>query len=119
MKIPKSIIYKPSGGPNYSFTEREVSSEASIFSLKEFLKECLVKSLIFVLIFLNFLSWIAFSYQGYLFIKYKLERKTLEKENTALREEYKKLTSQEVVLEKAKSLGLRAPQKEDYWKLEK
>ncbi|MCX8041623.1 MAG: hypothetical protein N3A56_03925 [Thermodesulfobacteriaceae bacterium] len=119
MKMPKSIIYKPSIGPNYSSMERDFSSESSISSLKEFLKECLLKSLIFILIFLNLLSWIAFGYQGYLFIKYKIERKTLERENKALREEYKKLTSQEVLLEKAKNLGLRAPQKEDYWKLEK
>lgn len=121
MKMPKSIIYKPSVNYSYSQVEKTFSESSSSlkFSLKQYLKEIVIKILIFLLIFLNFSFFIAVSYKGYMLFRFKIEKRALEKENKGLKEEYKKLTSQEVLLEKAKSLGLRVPQKEDYLRVEK
>ncbi len=120
MKTQKYMIYKPSTLYTYSKTEKEtISEKTSPFLLKEFLKEILIKILVLGLIFLNLISLAAAGYKGYVFFRYKVERKALEEENKQLNEEYKKLTSQDVLLEKAKSLGLRPPQEEDYLRIEK
>lgn len=120
MKMPRSIIYKPSKVYNDSKIAKEATSEKTFSSsLKKFLKELLIKVLLFGLTFLNLLSLIGVSYKGYVFLKYKIEKRTLEEENRRLNEEYKRLTSQDVLLEKAKSLNLRAPQEEDFLRIVK
>jgi cell division protein FtsB len=112
----KTMIYRPTIEYNYK-NKRDKSKEEAI-SFKNRIKEFITDSFIFFLGILVFVLSVAIAYNTYLLIKLKVEKVSLLKENQALKKEYQFLTSRDVVLRKAKTLGFYPPQKEDILRLE-
>ncbi len=83
-------------------------------SLREKVLESLETLLLVILlsVFITVLGGL--SYKGFVYFKIKREKASLLAEKNVLEERLKNLTSREIVLEKAKKLGLRPPQERDY-----
>ncbi|PMP66964.1 MAG: hypothetical protein C0190_04405 [Thermodesulfobacterium geofontis] len=112
----KATIYRPT--VEYTHTNKKSKNKEEAISIKDWIKEFIVDSFLFFLGILIFVFSVATAYNTYLLIKLKVEKKSLLHENQSLKKEYQYLTSKEVVLEKAKVLGLYPPQKEDLLRLE-
>jgi len=112
----KPLIYKPS--IDYHYTNKGTKNKEESISLKDWIKEVLINWFIFLLGIIIFVLSVAIAYNAYLLIKFKLEKTSLINENRALKKEYQYLTSKEVVLKKAKALGLRPPQENDFLRFE-
>lgn len=105
---------KPSLDYNYS-TKRDKNTEE--ISLKERFLEWLGNFLLILLAVLFLIITIAIAYKALVFFKIKFEKRTLNAEKVQLERELSRLTSREVVSEKAKALGLREPQEHDIIRL--
>jgi cell division protein FtsL len=112
----KAMIYRPT--IEYNYKNKKDRNKEEAISLKEWIKEFVTDIVIFFLGILVFVLSVAIAYNTYLLIKLKVEKVSLLKENQALKREYQFLTSRDVVLRKAKILGLYPPQKEDILRLE-
>uniref|UniRef100_A0A7V5XFX8 Cell division protein FtsL n=1 Tax=Thermodesulfobacterium geofontis TaxID=1295609 RepID=A0A7V5XFX8_9BACT len=112
----KTIIYRPT--IEYNYKNKKDKSKDEAISFKDWIKEFITDSFIFFLGILIFVLSVAIAYNTYLLIKLKVEKVSLLKENQILKKEHQFLTSKKVVLEKAKTLGLSPPQKEDMFRLE-
>jgi cell division protein FtsB len=112
----KAMIYRPT--IEYNYRNKKDKNKEETISFKEWVKEFITDSVIFLFGILVFVLSVAIAYNTYLLIKLKVEKVSLLKENQALKREYQFLTSREVVLEKAKTLGFYLPQKEDILGLE-
>lgn len=88
------------------------AKEESI-TLKERFSLALEGFLILILSVLFLLVTIGIAYKSYLYIKIKKEKARVIAEKMVLEEELNRLTSREVLLEKARKLGLREPKKEE------
>lgn len=88
--------------------------EEEKLSFKERIVETFEVFLLLLLFSLFVAGTVGVAYKSFLYFKIKREKNTLLTERTLLEEELKRLTSQEVILSKARTLGLRPPQKEDY-----
>lgn len=99
----------------HTYTSKTKSEE--VISLKELIKNFLINSFIFLLGILIFTFTVGIAYNTYLLIKLKTEKNSLITENKTLKKEYQFLTSQEMVLKKARTLGLYPPQEQDIIKL--
>ncbi len=112
MMINKALHYKPDIA--YS-TQKSVRKKKT--TLKEKLKEFLVNLCFLFLILLNIVAAIGVAYKSYIYFSLKKEFHKLKKENEILVKKYQYITSKDVVLKKAKKLGLRPPEKGDYIEL--
>ena len=112
----KTLIYKPT--LEYHHANRKSKNKNETISLKDWIKEILTNCFLFLLGICIFVLTIGIAYNTYLLIKIKVEKISLIKENQALKKEYQFLTSREVILKKAKTLGLYPPKKKDFLRLE-
>jgi len=112
----KTLIYKPT--LEYHHANRKSKNKDETISLKDLVKEILTNCVLFLLGICIFVLTVGIAYNTYLIIKIKAEKVSLIKENQALKKEYQFLTSREVVLKKAKTLGLYPPKKKDFLRLE-
>lgn len=112
----KTLIYRPT--IEYHQTNNRTKNKNEAISFKDWLKDFLTNCFILLLTILIFVFSIAVAYNTYLLIKFKVEKFSLIKENRALKKEYQYLTSREVVLKKAKVLGLHPPQEKDFLRFE-
>jgi len=100
--------------PNVITPKRlNTSAKAESISLKERFSSALEGFLLLFLSVLFFLITFGIAYKGYLYIKIKKEKARVLAEKMVLEEELNRLTSREVLLEKARKLGLREPKKEE------
>lgn len=83
-------------------------------SLKDKIIEGLENFLLILLVILFLVLSVGIAYKSLVYIKIRSERNTLLLEKKGLQEQLKNLTSREVLLEKAKKLGLRLPTERDY-----
>lgn len=83
-------------------------------SFKERIFETLETFLIAILFSFFVLASGVVIYKGFIYLKIEREKKALLAEKIVLEERLKILTSRELVLDKAKKLGLRPPQEGDY-----
>jgi cell division protein FtsL len=83
-------------------------------SLKELLRELGEKLLIALLLIGTFLSACGVFYRGYQWFRLRTIKQELLAENKQLKAQYLRLTARDVVLRKAKKLGLRPPEKKDF-----
>jgi cell division protein FtsL len=112
----KTLIYRPT--IEHYRTNGRTKNKKEVISLKDWLKDFFINTLIFFLGITIFVLSVAIAYHTYLLIKLKVERFSLLKENKTLKQEYQLLTSKEVVLRKAKILGLYPPEEKDFLRLE-
>lgn len=110
----KIYTLKPSLDYNYP-----IKGDKSIekISLKERFLEWLGDFLLILLVVLLLILTVGIAYKSMVYFKIKLEKRTLNAERVQLERELSRLTSREVVLEKAKALGLREPQEYDIIRL--
>ncbi len=97
-----------------TYTNKAKSEE--VISLKTLIKNFLINSLILLLGIFIFIFTVGIAYNTYLLIRLKAEKDLLIKENETLKKEYQFLTSKEMLLKKARTLGLYPPQEEDFIK---
>lgn len=96
--------------------KRQVYKEKTTqeISFKERFLESVETFILFLLISLFLVLSVGVAYKSLLYIKVKNEKRVLLLEKNQLQEQLNRLTSREVVLEKAKKLGLRPPAEIDY-----
>lgn len=102
---------------SYSSTLKKNQNKEEEVPLREKLLESLEKAFLFLVSILFLVLSIGVAYKTLVYFKIKSESKRLLLEKQVMEEELKKLTSREVVLEKAKVLGLRKPEAGDFIKL--
>ncbi len=107
----KTLIYKPT--ISYQNTGKRTTSKSKSLSLKDWIKEVLMNFVIVLMGIVFFVLTTAIAYNTYLLVKVRAEKLSLLKENKALKAKYQLLTSREIILKKAKALGLHPPQKKD------
>jgi Tfp pilus assembly protein PilO len=121
MVANKALIYKP-GVHTDSLSRKEVKAKkkkkVEKVSLKEVIKEFLINGVLLFLGILTFVFTVGICYKIFILTKLKIENHRLAQENKELKRQYQLLTSRDVVLTKAKKLGLRPPEKNDYLGLE-
>ncbi|MEZ0344078.1 MAG: hypothetical protein ABWJ99_04680 [Caldimicrobium sp.] len=83
-------------------------------SFREKMLETLETFLLVILFSLFLVASGGVIYKSFIYFKIKKEKEALLAEKTVLEERLKNLTSREIVLDKARKLGLRPPQEGDY-----
>ncbi len=106
----KVYTFKPDLAYRKSLYKEKEKEEISI---KERLLEAIETLLLFILLILCLVLSVVVAYKSLIYIKIKSEKRTLLLEKKQLQEQLSQLTSREVVLEKAKKLGLRLPTEKD------
>ncbi|MCS7150338.1 MAG: hypothetical protein RMI93_06330 [Caldimicrobium sp.] len=101
---------------NYSYQVKK-DRETEKVSLKDKIFEWGENLLLTVLAVVFLVLSVAVAYETLVYFKIKFEKRALGLEKVQLEKELNRLTSREVILEKAKTLGLRAPQEQDYIRL--
>lgn len=112
MSSNKTLVYKPGFQANLGRRSSHKAKEEKT-SFKERVKEILLNFSLILGGVLLFVLSVAIGYKSYILINLKVEKYNLIKKNQELKIRYQTLTSREVVLEKAKKLGLYPPQRED------
>lgn len=105
----KVYTLKPNLGYNRALNKK---SEETL-TLREKLAEYLEKALLIFLSVIFLVLTVGVAYKTLVYFKIKRESQKLILEKQVLEGELKKLTSREVILEKAKVLGLRKPERGD------
>jgi len=100
--------------PNVITPKRlDTKTKDESINLREQFSSALEGFLILILSILFLLVTIGIAYKSYLYIKIKKEKARVLAEKMVLEDELNRLTSREVLLEKARKLGLREPKKEE------
>ncbi|BAU23185.1 hypothetical protein THC_0794 [Caldimicrobium thiodismutans] len=102
---------------SYSSPLKKNQKKEEEIPLRERLIETLEKVLLFFISILFLVLSIGVAYKTLVYFKIKSESRKLLLEKQVMEEELKRLTSREVILEKAKVLGLRKPEAGDIIKL--
>ncbi|MFN4196872.1 MAG: hypothetical protein ACK4FM_02560 [Caldimicrobium sp.] len=107
--IKPDIIYKKQ--VSKAVSKERVENEVS---LKERIIDRLESVLLLILSVIFLVASVGVAYKSLILIKIKSEKRKHLLEQAQLQEQLKVLTSREVVLEKAKKLGLKPPSEKDY-----
>lgn len=83
-------------------------------SLKERVLDAFEVFLLIVLFSVFIVATAGVAYKSFIYFKIKKEKRALISEKVILEEQLNRLTSREIILDKAKKLGLRPPKEEDY-----
>lgn len=113
MNTHKTLVYKPGLQTDLGKRPKSKPKEEKI-SFKERIKEFVLNTCLVLSGVLFFVISVSLGYKTYILLNLKVEKHHLIKKNQELKARYQALTSREVVLEKAKKIGLVPPQKEDY-----
>lgn len=109
-------VYTVKPGVTYNAQVRR-EREVEKVPFKERLMDMVETSLLIFLSIVFLVSTVAVAYKSLVYFKMKFDKRALAIEKSQLEQELKRLTSREVVLEKAKQLGLRPPQESDFIRL--
>lgn len=112
MSSNKTLVYKPGLQANLRRKSSHRAKEEKT-SFKEKVKEIILNFSLILCGVLLFVISVAIGYKSYILISLKVEKHNLIRKNQELKTRYQTLTSREVVLEKAKKLGLYPPHRED------
>jgi len=99
---------------NYPAPQANKKRAEEKVSLKERVVETFETFLLVLLFSIFMVATMGVAYKSFIYFKIKREKSLLLTESSLLEEELKKLTAREVVLEKARELGLRPPTEKDY-----
>ncbi|WP_038055406.1 hypothetical protein [Thermodesulfobacterium hydrogeniphilum] len=116
MIVNKALHYKPD--LEYNNIKSKSKKKKEKVSFKELLKEFFLNVALLFFAILTVIFTAGIAYKSYILFKLKKEVYKLTQENQKLVKKYQYLTSRDIVLEKAKKLGLRPPQNRDYLRLE-
>lgn len=105
-------VYTVKPGVSYRASTRREKTEERV-SLKERVLDFLETGLMILLLSVFLFLSVAVAYKSLVYFKIKMDRRALSSEKVQLEKELSQLTSREVLVEKAKALGLRPPQEKD------
>lgn len=109
-------VYTVKPGIDYKTSiRRERAEEKS--SLKDKAVDLLETALLLLLLCVFLVLTVAVAYKSIIYFKLKMEKRALSLERAQLDKELNQLTSREVLLEKARALGLRPPQDKEQIRL--
>ncbi|WP_022855687.1 hypothetical protein [Thermodesulfobacterium thermophilum] len=110
----KTLVYKPHLDRRVNQVSSSQKKNVAKFCFKEWIKQLTFNTALILTTVLLFVMSVATAYKTYVWIKLKVEKHQLLSKNKELKNQFYSLTSREIVLEKAKKLGLRPPQNGDY-----
>lgn len=110
----KVYTVRPGMGYRTSVKRERVEERVSYRErMLDFLETSLIVLLLAILLVLTTLV----AYKSLIYFKMKMDKRALSLERAQLEKELSQLTSREVLMEKAKALGLRPPQDKDQIRL--
>ncbi|MGC8871396.1 MAG: hypothetical protein ACP5KO_00165 [Caldimicrobium sp.] len=98
---------------NYQRISPRKKAEEEV-SLKERIREAFESLLLIILFSILIVATAGVAYKSFIYFKVKREKNHRLAEKMVLEEQLNKLTSREILLDKARKLGLRPPKEEDY-----
>ncbi|QER41659.1 hypothetical protein F1847_02450 [Thermodesulfobacterium sp. TA1] len=110
----RTLVYRPHLDSKSNKTSTDQKKNTEKVCLKDWIKQWVFNVSLILTVVLLFVMSVATAYKTYVWIRLKVEKHQLLSKNKELKSQFYSLTSREVVLEKAKKLGLRPPQEGDY-----